>query len=597
MTEEQRALWIMSAPITAEYNKAMQKLNSLSYTTCEQHKDLSKARLKRDNMDLEKLKTKLTSYSPFSEDPSLRNIITGVVANPNVNVVEFESVGRSITEAMIGQCTFTYSFKRKNKAVTLGDESAITVASDRSINPALLFQRLLVVAKTDDLSLENVLDFELSPYPPALFEATNVLRKPNKPQLAHAISDYMISEAQTECNHRNEHYVLDGGSLLHRIPWTKGDSYGEIAESYADFTIRHYGLATVVFDGYTRGPSIKDNTHERRTRHKVCPIVNFTAETKFVGKKEDFLSRPTNKQNIIDMISVKMQKKGCHVINSLGDADADIAKVAVKAAHYDVTNVIGEDTDLLVLLLFCANADIKDLYFRSDKPSCAKIAYHINSLQARLGKNTCCQLLFVHAFTGCDSTSRIFGVGKKAAFEKIINGHSVMISCADQFLIPNQERELIQKIGIQAMVVLFGGKGGESLTTTRSRILTKKIVSSNAFVAPERLPPTASSTKFHSFRVYFQIMAWMGKENEMNVMNWGWMSANNNLKPVMTDKFAVPTQLLQMIQCNCKTGCATNRCSCRVYGLPCTYACGQCQIDACENPFNFTIDDDEESQQ
>ena len=111
MTEEQRALWIMSAPITAEYNKAMQKLNSLSYTTCEQHKDLSKARLKRDNMDLEKLKTKLTSYSPFSEDPSLRNIITGVVANPNVNVVEFESVGRSITEAMIGQCTFTYSFK------------------------------------------------------------------------------------------------------------------------------------------------------------------------------------------------------------------------------------------------------------------------------------------------------------------------------------------------------------------------------------------------------------------------------------------------------------------------------------------------------
>ena len=66
MTEEQRALWIMSAPITAEYNKAMQKLNSLSYTTYEQHKDLSKARLKRDNMDLEKLKAKLTSYSPFS---------------------------------------------------------------------------------------------------------------------------------------------------------------------------------------------------------------------------------------------------------------------------------------------------------------------------------------------------------------------------------------------------------------------------------------------------------------------------------------------------------------------------------------------------
>ena len=86
------------------------------------------------------------------------------------------------------------------------------------------------------------------------------------------------------------------------------------------------------------------------------------------------------------MISVKMQKKGCHVINSLGDADADIAKVAVKAAHYDVTTVIGEDTDLLVLLLFYANADIKDLYFRSDKPSCAKIALSHQQPSGTFGK-------------------------------------------------------------------------------------------------------------------------------------------------------------------------------------------------------------------
>ena len=36
---------------------------------------------------------------------------------------------------------------------------------------------------------------------------------------------------------------------------------GEIANSYADFAIRHYGPATtVVFDGYEEWPSIKDNT-------------------------------------------------------------------------------------------------------------------------------------------------------------------------------------------------------------------------------------------------------------------------------------------------------------------------------------------------
>ena len=36
--------------------------------------------------------------------------------------------------------------------------------------------------------------------------------------------------------------------------------YGAIACSYADFTVRYYGPATVVFDGYSEGASIKDNT-------------------------------------------------------------------------------------------------------------------------------------------------------------------------------------------------------------------------------------------------------------------------------------------------------------------------------------------------
>ena len=52
----------------------------------------------------------------------------------------------------------------------------------------------------------------------------------------------MNSIPETDC------YVLDGGSLLHRLAWMKGDSYGAIAESYADFTVRHYRQATVVFD-------------------------------------------------------------------------------------------------------------------------------------------------------------------------------------------------------------------------------------------------------------------------------------------------------------------------------------------------------------
>ena len=72
--------------------------------------------------------------------------------------------------------------------------------------------------------------------------------------------------------------------------------YGEIATFYADFAIRHYGPATtVVFDGYEEGPSIKDNTHQRRGRN-MHPVVSFTAETELSGKKEEFCQEtPTSR--------------------------------------------------------------------------------------------------------------------------------------------------------------------------------------------------------------------------------------------------------------------------------------------------------------
>ena len=58
---------------------------------------------------------------------------------------------------MLGKPVFEYSFKRKDQAKTLGAASAVKVATDRAIDPALLFQRLLIVSQTGQLSLEDSL--------------------------------------------------------------------------------------------------------------------------------------------------------------------------------------------------------------------------------------------------------------------------------------------------------------------------------------------------------------------------------------------------------------------------------------------------------
>ena len=208
--------------------------------------------------------------------------------------------------------------------------------------------------------------YELSPFPMSLFDAQNVIRKADKPKLAHAIMGYSTNVSSNaileNTKPKTEHYVLDGGSLLHRLPWKTGDSYGDIAKKYGEFTIRHYGLATVVFDSYAEGPSIKDNTHQRRWGN-VHPVVSFTPETKFQGKREEFLSRNANKQSPIHLISEELRKIGCMVINAAGDADVDIAKAAIDASHRQTTTLIGEDTDLLVLLLHYSRTGEKALYF------------------------------------------------------------------------------------------------------------------------------------------------------------------------------------------------------------------------------------------
>ena len=92
--------------------------------------------------------------------------------------------------------------------------------------------------------------------------------------------------------------------------------------------------------------------------------MNFTSETEFEGKQEEFLSRGSKKQQLISLISDELRRVGCTVIQAKGIADVDIVKATISTAYAHSTTLIGEDTDLLILLHY-ATADGKPLYFRS----------------------------------------------------------------------------------------------------------------------------------------------------------------------------------------------------------------------------------------
>ena len=67
------------------------------------------------------------------------------------------------------------------------------------------------------------------------------------------------------------------------------------------------------------------------------------------------------------------------------------------------------------------------------------------------------------------------------------------------------------------MAVMFGSNGESSLATLHYNIFVKKLTSAKSFVTPERLPPTASSTKFSEFTGPDYGLEWT--DNGMDVMD------------------------------------------------------------------------------
>ena len=118
-----------------------------------------------------------------------------------------------------------------------------------------------------------------------------------------------------------------------------------------------------------------------------------------------------------------------------------------------------------------------------------------------------------------------------------------MKSCVSAFTLQNKSQEEISDLGRELMVNCFGDKSNDKLSSLLHTIFTKKMATAEAFFPPERLPPRSSATSFHSQRVYFQIMVWMGKASEMDPIEWGWKLENDQLVPVMTQNNVAPDKL------------------------------------------------------
>ena len=566
MTETQRLLWVLSMPGCADMNESMQKLTGVSFETSDQHKDMTESRQARDVKDTIALISYLRDRDPFTQNTdSLLSIATGMTAQEGVNAEKARYIGESIMTSMIGQSVDDFVFPKAAQAVPLGAKTVVKIHGDTvTVDPQLIFQRLVAVGiRTEDV--QSLFAYELCSPPPALFESSGLPLQANKAALADTIWKSLKSDQTLPGE--NVQYILDGGALLHRFPWPRGSTGIVCVTSTCDMSRKNVGQLSSSLMATQR-------CLQQRMPH-IWEGVPLALAWLFISpegwwsspRKKCSCKNPINKQWFIHRLSQKLQMAGCHTDQARHDADLLIVQTAIASARQQPTVLIGDDTDLLVLLLYHREMDGHDLCLSSEPKQHTQKnkVWYIKQAKHLLGSSVCGNILSMHAILGCDTTSHLFGLGKGLVLKKIQD-----LRFYQQAVLFNntgaQQSDIIVA-GEHALILLYGGDMVEGLDSLRYKWFFDKVPRTTSHVDPQYLPPTSATPKYHSLRVYYQVMEWKGEHNHLSPEKWGWHIIGGKYLPRFTDKPAAPTELLEVIYCGCKKDCNTRKCTCRKYGL------------------------------
>ena len=178
----------------------------------------------------------------------------------------------------------------------------------------------------------------------------------------------------------------------------------------------NYASCIVVFDGYGNGASTNDHEHRRRNKGMAFPYVKIELDMVAHNKQHDFLSNKLNKSPFISLPGSRLQTKGFIVHQRCNDADTLIVKCAIELSLAgNVCAVIADDTDILVLLMYYFQPHMADIFLFSIASKHSKSGQKIASLKNVIDATDPFikeNILFAHAWSGCNTTSSTYGHGK-----------------------------------------------------------------------------------------------------------------------------------------------------------------------------------------
>ena len=181
--------------------------------------------------------------------------------------------------------------------------------------------------------------------------------------------------------------------------------------------------------------------------------------------KNTFLSNRQNK--LINLLSDALSRNGFQTVHAADDADCRIFQQTLIKAKIGTAVLVGEDRDPFVLLLHHTNHEHGVIFIpgKVSGEKQAKVGDRRKVQQQVVGSQVCDGIVCVHALSGCDTTSRMFSVGKNQSLKNLASIH--FRQQADIFRKTRSTHDKVAEAEERAIDSLYSGNENDTLDELR----------------------------------------------------------------------------------------------------------------------------------
>ncbi|KAJ8049553.1 hypothetical protein HOLleu_02339 [Holothuria leucospilota] len=617
--------------ITRECEIMAGKADNGSHT----HADLFQSRMKRDKEDVEKIiNTTNNMINPFEyEQEELINITSGVVAAQDIThdircarqrgdeeFMKFAKERIQTEEAdlfegmkKLKQKTFTDMAKTSKRKVK-GKE--IALKADRN-----LLARLVVVGRHRQIDLQHMLTYSLGPLPLSLANPQGSLVKTNKATLLHVIES-LPEKPVTEIPVGGV-YVIDGMALIQQL---------DINKLPGERTFHNLALVILRRLVSRANANKSKEIHFVTDTYREISIKNAEREKRAAGGSQlmrihgqplpkqwkKFLSNGENKKSLIEFLDETWSKvktsclKGvkvflahdsmCHSLSPGNEENDPVVKVAesglsteqeeadtrmyLHAAHAAKTCgdaiIASPDTDVFIIGTALQSQIPAHLFFHTGRGANLR-TIDLKAVHDSIGDDVCQALIGLHCFTGCDSVSSFYGMGKKKAFNLLLKDKQLCDGFKDlgeRFIIePNMLAELEKFV-----CRLYGQRTVYKVNEARYNMF--RLMRKSEMCMPPNQDVLIEHTRRANYQAAIYKRSLQATSDVPSPVGHGWHMKEGELSIHWMNLPPAPDSVMELAYCSgrCnKSKCGDAAiCTCLQNNVPCTDSC-KCSRNDCAN--------------